>query len=65
MPITQIETLICYVTNAEGKITDVLVPLEIWQHSHASHTRMLMEQEAIANVLNIRRFEHRRSLEIF
>jgi len=53
MPIAQIEILICYVTNAEGKITDVLVPLEIWQHSHASHTRMLMEQEAIANILTV------------
>jgi hypothetical protein len=31
MTITQIENLIRYVTNAEGKATDVLVPLEIWQ----------------------------------
>ena len=31
MPIANIETLIRYVTNAEGKATDVLVPLELWQ----------------------------------
>ena len=31
MPIAQIENLIRYVTNAEGKTTDVLVPLELWQ----------------------------------
>lgn len=31
MPIAQIENLIRYVTNAEGKATDVLVPLELWQ----------------------------------
>ena len=27
----QIESLICYVTNTEGKTTDVIVPVEIWQ----------------------------------
>ena len=31
MPIAQIENLIRYVTNVEGKATDVLVPLELWQ----------------------------------
>jgi len=31
MPIAQIDNLIRYVTNAEGKATDVLVPIEIWQ----------------------------------
>jgi hypothetical protein len=31
MPIAQIETLIRYVTDSEGKTTDVLVPLELWQ----------------------------------
>jgi hypothetical protein len=31
MPIAQIENLIRYVTDAEGKATDVIVPLEIWQ----------------------------------
>ena len=31
MPIAKIETLIRYVTNAEGKVTDMLVPLELWQ----------------------------------
>ncbi len=31
MPIAQIENLTRYVTNSEGKTTDVLVPLEIWQ----------------------------------
>jgi hypothetical protein len=31
MPIAQIENLIRYVTNSEGKATDVLVPLELWQ----------------------------------
>jgi len=31
MPIAQIANLIRYVTNSEGKTTDVLVPLEIWQ----------------------------------
>ena len=31
MPIAQIENLIRYVTNAEGKATDVIVPLELWQ----------------------------------
>jgi hypothetical protein len=29
MPIAQIENLIRYVTNSEGKATDALVPLEI------------------------------------
>jgi len=31
MTIAQIENLIRYVINVEGKTTDVLVPLEIWQ----------------------------------
>ena len=31
MTIAQIENLIRYVTSAEGKATDVLVPLELWQ----------------------------------
>ena len=31
MTIAQIENLIRYVTNSEGKTTDVLVPLELWQ----------------------------------
>ena len=31
MLIAQIEKLIRYVTNVEGKTTDVLIPLEIWQ----------------------------------
>ena len=31
MAIAQIENLIRYVTNAEGKTTDVIVPVEIWQ----------------------------------
>ena len=31
MTIAQIENLIRYVTNSEGKATDVLVPLELWQ----------------------------------
>lgn len=31
MTIAQIENFIRYVTNAEGKATDVLVPLELWQ----------------------------------
>jgi hypothetical protein len=31
MPIAKIEHLIRYVTNSEGKATDVLVPLELWQ----------------------------------
>jgi hypothetical protein len=31
MTITQIENHIRYVTNSEGKATDVLVPLDIWQ----------------------------------
>ncbi|BBC26952.1 hypothetical protein [Pseudanabaena sp. ABRG5-3] len=31
MPIAKIEDLIRYVIDAEGKTTDVLVPLEIWQ----------------------------------
>ena len=31
MPIAKIENLIRYVTNSEGKTTDVLVPLELWQ----------------------------------
>ena len=31
MPIAQIENLIRYVTNSEGKATDVIVPLELWQ----------------------------------
>jgi hypothetical protein len=31
MPIAQIENLIRYVTNSEGKSTDLLVPLELWQ----------------------------------
>jgi hypothetical protein len=31
MAIEQIENLIRYVTNAEGKTTDVIVPVEIWQ----------------------------------
>ena len=31
MPIAQIENLIRYVTNSEGKTTYVLVPLELWQ----------------------------------
>ena len=31
MPIAQIENLIRYITNSEGKTTDVLVPLELWQ----------------------------------
>ena len=31
MMIAQIENLIRYVTNSEGKATDVLVPLELWQ----------------------------------
>ncbi|MFN8904720.1 MAG: hypothetical protein ACK5X7_07865 [Pseudanabaena sp.] len=31
MTIANIETLIRYVTNAEGKATAVLVPLELWQ----------------------------------
>jgi hypothetical protein len=32
MTIAQIENLIRYVTNAEGKTTDVIVPLEIWRY---------------------------------
>jgi hypothetical protein len=31
MTIAQIENLIRYVTNAEGRATDVIVPLETWQ----------------------------------
>ena len=31
MTIAQIENLIRYVTDSEGKTTDVLVPLELWQ----------------------------------
>jgi hypothetical protein len=31
MTIAKIETLIRYVTNSEGKATDVLVPFELWQ----------------------------------
>ncbi len=31
MMITQIENLIRYVTNADGKTTDVLIPVELWQ----------------------------------
>ena len=31
MTIVQIENFIRYVTNAESKATDVLVPLELWQ----------------------------------
>ena len=31
MPIAQIENLIRYVTNSEGKATDVIVSLELWQ----------------------------------
>ena len=31
MTIAQIENLIRYVTNSEGKATDVIVPLELWQ----------------------------------
>jgi hypothetical protein len=31
MMIDQIENLIRYVTNSEGKATDVIVPLETWQ----------------------------------
>jgi membrane-bound lytic murein transglycosylase MltF len=31
MAIEQIENLIRYVTNADGKTTDVIVPVEIWQ----------------------------------
>lgn len=31
MAIDQIASLIRYVTNAEGKTTDVIVPVEIWQ----------------------------------
>lgn len=31
MAIDQTQNLIRYVTNAEGKTTDVIVPVEIWQ----------------------------------
>ncbi len=31
MAIDQTQNLIRYVTNAEGKTTDVIVPIEIWQ----------------------------------
>lgn len=31
MAIDQIKNLIRYVTNAEGKTTDVIVPIELWQ----------------------------------
>jgi hypothetical protein len=31
MAIAQIENLIRYVTNADGKTTDVIVPVELWQ----------------------------------
>lgn len=31
MPIAQTENLIRYVINADGKTTDVIVPVELWQ----------------------------------
>ena len=34
MTIAQIENFIRYVTKAEGKTNDVLVPLELWQQLH-------------------------------
>ena len=44
MPIAQIENLIRYVTNSEGKATDVLVPIEIWQQLiHSLNTDNISE----------------------
>jgi hypothetical protein len=44
MMIAQIEKLICYVTNSEGKTTDVLVPLELWQQLiHSLNTDNISE----------------------
>jgi hypothetical protein len=44
MPIAQIEHLIRYVTNSEGKVTDVLVPIEIWQQLiHSLNTDNISE----------------------
>ncbi len=44
MPIAQIENLIRYVTTSEGKATDVLVPIEIWQQLiHSLNTDNISE----------------------
>ncbi|MEA5479781.1 hypothetical protein VB774_19325 [Pseudanabaena galeata UHCC 0370] len=58
MTIAQIENLIRYVTNSEGKTTDVLVPLELWQqliHSlntdNVSGLTLVDEQEPKEQIL--------------
>jgi hypothetical protein len=58
MVITQVEHLIRYVTNAEGKATDVIIPLEIWQQlldslavDHVSGLAWIDEQEHNQNIL--------------
>ncbi|NUN66716.1 hypothetical protein HCU40_18620 (plasmid) [Pseudanabaena biceps] len=58
MTIAQIENLIRYVTNAESKATDVLVPLELWQqliHSlntdNISGLALIDEQEPKEQIL--------------
>jgi hypothetical protein len=56
--ITQVEHLIRYITNAEGKTTDVIIPLEIWQQlidllaiDHVSGLARIDEQEHNQNIL--------------
>ncbi|MBU7581416.1 MAG: hypothetical protein KAF91_00625 [Nostoc sp. TH1S01] len=58
MTIGQIDSQIRYVTNAEGKTTDVLVPIELWQQlisyinpDNVSGLALIDEQEPKAQIL--------------
>jgi hypothetical protein len=58
MAIAQIENLIRYITNAEGKTTDVIVPVELWQQllselnpDSVSGLAWIDEQEPKAQIL--------------
>ena len=55
---TKIENQVRYVTNVDGKTTDVLVPLELWQQlinsinsDHVSGLAWIDEQEPKAQIL--------------
>ena len=61
MMMTKIENQVRYVTNVDGKTTDVLVPLELWQQlinsinsdhvDHVSGLAWIDEQEPKAQIL--------------
>ena len=58
MMMTKIENQVRYVTNVDGKTTDVLVPLELWQQlinsinsDHISGLAWIDEQEPKAQIL--------------